>query len=419
MPFSVLALRTDAEALANLGDPRFPTGGSRPLTIPTRLDRALRHTEVRGLQGLIDRLVHDEGYLRGDPEQPLDKDYPENPESVRSDRTRLASLFVVYYDWRRDIAESACLLANRVARIRARTGASRVYVVGHSLGGVVARYYARYGGRDVMRDRDCPLASGGPAALINAPGAPAIGGLVTLGAPHQGSAQAFRGLMQDFNLFGVLSVGLRDAVFTMPIAWQLLPFGEADGSVPLLIGANGTERVPLYEPQSWIQRGWVPGDPHDPERRKFLETMLARAKRLHQWLQEPSATEDAVPRIVLGSACRPTPPGRGRGWQGGVPFSVRERQSDVRPRHGAGGRRGESGQRLGNSRFPDAHHDERLHGAQRLCQRAERDRSDRPAASALRISAASCAPSTPGQPGGLFANSCWAMMTAHLYESLA
>jgi len=32
------------------------------------------------------------------------------------------------------------------------------------------------------------------------------------------------------------------------------------------------------------------------------------------------------------------------------------------PRHGAGGRRGESGQRLGNSRFPDAHHDERLHG---------------------------------------------------------
>jgi len=307
MPFSILALRTDAEALANLGDPRFPAGGSRPLTIPTRLDRSLRRTEVRGLQGLIDRLVRDEGYLRGDPEQPLDKDYPENSESVRNDRTRLASLFVLYYDWRRDIAESACLLANRVARIRARTGASRVYVVGHSLGGVVARYYARYGGRDVMRDRDCPLASGGPATLINAPGASTIGGLITLGAPHQGSAQAFRGLMQDFNVFGVLSVGLRDAVFTMPMAWQLLPFGGADGGVPLLVGSNGTERVPLYEPQGWIERGWVPGDPRDPERRQFLETMLARARRLHRRLQEPSAAEDAVPRLVLGSSCRPTP----------------------------------------------------------------------------------------------------------------
>jgi hypothetical protein len=127
MPFSALALRTDTEALANLGDPRFPVGGGRPLTTPARLDRALRRMEVRGLQGLIDRLVHEEGYVRGDPEQPLDKDYPENPESVRTDRTRLASLFVIYYDWRRDIAESACLLANRVARIQIRTGASRVH----------------------------------------------------------------------------------------------------------------------------------------------------------------------------------------------------------------------------------------------------------------------------------------------------
>jgi len=307
IPFSALALRTDTEALANLGDPRFPVGGGRPLTIPARLDRALRRTEVRGLQGLIDRLVHEENYIRGDPEQPLDKDYPENPEAVRTDRTRLASLFVIYYDWRRDIAESACLLANRVARIQIRTGASRVYVVGHSLGGVVARYYARYGGRDVMRDRDCPLASGGPAAMINAPGASAIGGLVTLGAPHQGTAQAFRALMQDFNLFGVLSVGLRDAVFTMPVAWQLLPFGAADGGVPLLVGSNGAERVPLYEPQAWIERGWVLGDPTNPERRQFLDTMLERARWLHQRLQEPSATEDAVPRLVLGSACRPTP----------------------------------------------------------------------------------------------------------------
>lgn len=306
VPFSALALRMDAEALANLGDPRFPTGGSRPLEIPGRLDRSLRGTEVRGLQGLIDRLVRDEGYVRGNPEQPLDKNYPENPESLRSDRTRLASLFVVYYDWRRDIAESACLLADRVARIRARTGASRVHVVGHSLGGVVARYYARYGGRDVMGDRDCPLESRSPAAAINTPGASAIGSMVTLGAPHQGSALAFRGLMQDVNIWGVLSVGLRDAVFSMPMAWQLLPFADADGRVPLLVGLNGTERIPLYEPRGWIERGWVPGNSRDPEVKSFLETMLARAKRLQQQLQAPNAAEDAMPRLVLGSSCRQT-----------------------------------------------------------------------------------------------------------------
>jgi hypothetical protein len=101
-------------------------------------------------------------------------------------------------------------------------------------------------------------------------------------------------------------VGLRDAVFSMPMAWELLPFAEADGGVPLLVGSNGTERVPLFEPKGWIARGWVPGDPRDPEQRQFLETMLARSKRLHQALQEASVAEDAVPRLVVGSACRPT-----------------------------------------------------------------------------------------------------------------
>lgn len=306
VPFSALALRTDAEALANLGDPRFPAGGDTPLALPARLDRSLRGAEVRGLQGLIDRLVREDGYIRGNPEQPLDKDYLENPEWLRRDRIRLASLFVAYYDWRRDIAESACLLADRVARIRARTGAPRVYVVGHSLGGVVARYYARYGGRDVMRNRDCPLGSGGAAAAINAPGASAIGALVTLGAPNHGSALAFRGLIQDVNLWGILSVGLRDAVFSMPMAWQLLPFAGADGRVPLLAGSNGAERIPLYEPREWIERGWVPGNAQAPEAQRFLQTMLARAATLHRRLQTPDAAENEVPRLALASACRPT-----------------------------------------------------------------------------------------------------------------
>ncbi len=306
MPFSALALRTDAEALAHLGDPQFASDGAIPREVPGRLDRALRQVGVRGLQGLIDRLVREEGYLRGDPEHPLDKDYPENPELARTDRKRLASLFVFYYDWRRDIAESACALAHRVARIRALTGAPRVHLVGHSLGGVVVRYYARYGGRDIVGGRDCSLTSGVPPAAVNGPGSAWIGRLVTLGAPHEGSAQAFRALLQDFNLFGVVSVGLRDAVFTMPMAWQLLPFADADGRVPLLAGAAGDERVALYAPETWIGRGWVAGSAADPRRRNFLAAMLARATGLHAHLRERSPAEDAVPRLVVGSGCRPT-----------------------------------------------------------------------------------------------------------------
>jgi pimeloyl-ACP methyl ester carboxylesterase len=307
IPFSALALRTDAEALAHLGDPRFPVDGGQPAAVPRELDRALRGTDVRGLQGLINHLIRYEGYLRGDPEQPHDKDYPENPESVRTDRKRLASLFVVYYDWRRDVAESACILAQRVARIRAQTGAPRVHLVGHSLGGVVARYYLRYGGRDAMRDRDCPLGDGEIRAAINTPGSGAVGRLVALGAPHKGSEQAFRALLQDFNLFGFVSLGLRRAVFTMPQVWELLPFAEVDGRVPLLVGQDGEERVSLYDARTWIERGWLVGDPTDPERRHFVEAMLARATTLHQRMAERNPAEETVPRLTVGAGCRPTP----------------------------------------------------------------------------------------------------------------
>jgi pimeloyl-ACP methyl ester carboxylesterase len=306
LPFSAMALRTDAVAIAHFGDPRFAAGWGNALEMPGRLDHALRRTEVRGLQRLIERLVQEEGYLRGNPEQPLDKDYPENPESVRADRTRLASLFVLHYDWRRDVAESACLLAHRVARIQTTTRAPKVHIVGHSLGGVIARYYARYGGRDVMGQRECPLGMGVSATTVNEPGAGKIARLVSLGAPHRGSGLAFRSLLQDFNLFGFMSVGLRDAVFTMPVAWELLPFADGDGRAPLLVGANGVERVALYDPEVWAGRGWLAGDSTDPERKRFVTAVLDRTQRLHQRFGERDAAEEVVPRLVVGSECRPT-----------------------------------------------------------------------------------------------------------------
>jgi len=250
-------------------------------------------------------LIQAEGYVRGNLDRPQDKDYPENPEVVRSDRTQPASLFVLYYDWRRDLADSACILAQRIARIRARTGATKVHLVGHSLGGVLVRYYARYGGWDAMRDRACPLSVESVGGL-SVPGAGAIGRLVTLGAPHLGSGQAFRALLQDFNLFGFVGVGLRDAVSTMPLPWQLLPVADTDGRVSLLVGPAGEERVALYAPQTWIERGWLAGDGTDPERRKFLEVMLERATTLHRRMAERNPAEDAVPRLAVGAACRPT-----------------------------------------------------------------------------------------------------------------
>jgi pimeloyl-ACP methyl ester carboxylesterase len=304
--FSALSLRIDGDALAHLGDPRFPVDGTAPAKIPVQLDHDLRGTDVRGFQRLIDRLIREEGYVRGDPDQPRDKNYPENAQADREDRTQVASLFVLYYDWRRDLTESACLVAERIARIRAATGAPRVLLVGNSLGGLVARYYLRYGGRDAVRDRNCPETDAALAAEINAPGSQWVNRAVLLAAPLHGSALAFRALLQDFRLFGMIGVGLRDAVFTMPIAWELLPVADSDGRVALLSGDDGEQPVALYDAQTWVTRGWLPDVGTDHERVRYVDAMLARATALHRSLQDRHPAEESVPRLAVGSECRPT-----------------------------------------------------------------------------------------------------------------
>lgn len=305
-PFSVLELRTDSQALAALGDPRFPGGDAAATALPAHLDKELRGVAVRGLQPLIDHLIRSQGYVRGNPDQPFDKDYPENPAGLRADRSRAASLFVLYHDWRRDVAENACVLGERIARIRAATGADRVSLVGHSLGGVIARYYLRYGGRDVMGGRECPL--GNPAARgpLNEPGARRVAGAVFLGTPHRGTTQAFRALLEDFHLFGVIAVGLRDAVVTMPMAWELLPFPDGRGSVPLLVGQDGVEHVALYTMRTWLERGWLDIGPGEASRAAFVEAMLARAASFQAHMTERNAAEDSVRRLTVGGECRPT-----------------------------------------------------------------------------------------------------------------
>lgn len=317
-PFSGLALPTDADALGALGDPRFPEGDGSADALPAWLDRELRGTAARGLQPLVDRLVRDEGYVRGNPDDPRDKDYPENGPVLRADRTRAGSLFVLYYDWRRDIPESACVLAERIGRIRRATGSERILLVGHSLGGVLARYYLRFGGQDVLGGRDCPLGTGTGEA-VNGAGADRVDRAVFLGAPHRGSVAAFRALQEDFSLFGVLGLGLREAAFTMPMAWELLPAPDDDGRVPLLLGENGEQRVALYELSTWRERGWIAGNDQSRGQLRFVEAMLARSSAFRDRMAGAHLAEDRVRRLAVASQCRPTA-ARAILGQGGLEF---------------------------------------------------------------------------------------------------
>jgi hypothetical protein len=72
-----------------------------------------------------------------------------------------------YSPWLTDVAQGAQDLAEHIERICSETGHDRVHVVGHSLGGLIARYLVQRLGGDRRIDT-----------------------LVTLGTPHQGSRWA-------------------------------------------------------------------------------------------------------------------------------------------------------------------------------------------------------------------------------------
>ena len=72
-----------------------------------------------------------------------------------------------YSPWTTDVAAAAERLGRHVERICDQTGYEQVNVIGHSLGGIIARYYVQRRGGDRR-----------------------VGTLVTLGSPHQGTTLA-------------------------------------------------------------------------------------------------------------------------------------------------------------------------------------------------------------------------------------
>ena len=66
------------------------------------------------------------------------------------------NLYVFFYDWRQDNVETAAKLADFIDQIRVdyRQDDLKVDIVAHSMGGLISRYYMRYGKQDVVNDND-------------------------------------------------------------------------------------------------------------------------------------------------------------------------------------------------------------------------------------------------------------------------
>ncbi|HSD25792.1 MAG TPA: hypothetical protein VLL75_00745 [Vicinamibacteria bacterium] len=220
--------------------------------------------------------------------------------------------YAVYtYDWRRDIVESARGLGMRLEGLAREMGdpGARFHVVGHSMGGLVARYYLRYGGAEPA-----------PGAPVTWAGARQLASVVLAATPNGGSIPALAALLSGERV-GLSHTTLAASVVSrMPSVYQLLP---PAGTEPLVDPRGRLLDHDLHDPATWERFGWGPfapaTDDHRAPERAFFLAVLGRARAVHAALDRRPETPCPVPVHAMGGDCLLTlaravvgegPPGR-------------------------------------------------------------------------------------------------------------
>lgn len=235
-------------------------------------------------------------------------DAPMNPDGT--------PCFVFAYDWRLDIAGLAAQLESFldqseswVREDRARRGAPekaeppvRFDILAHSMGSLIARYYLRFGGRDVVME-DAPE--------VTWAGSDRIERLAMLSPPNRGSIQALRDA-----IFGDNVPFMPPFQPAMVTSWISVPQMFPRPEMGWLKDEEGRPAdLDIFDVSVWRDNQWgpyrkdqqktlvrlFPGVPDEKERlRRFgarFEASLLRGQRFVRLMDRPPSTRP--PRTTL------------------------------------------------------------------------------------------------------------------------
>ena len=278
--------------------------------------------------------------------------------------------FQFSYDFRLDNAENARRLHEFIVEKReyVRQEHERRYgpqgdapikfdIVAHSMGGLLTRYFLRYG--------DAPLGDDGPLPELTWAGAEYVERAILVGTPNAGSLEALMNLVEGEKFGPTVPRYSATILGSFPSIYQLLPRGRHEA---LIEAGSGEPLDDLFDPELWRELGWGLFSPAqeeylswllpeivDPaERRRvagaYLTWALRRADRFTRALDRPASppagtelflvTGDSVPTARRAQVDRDTgrlqivrhAPGDGRVLRTSALLDERERRDAWSPR---------------------------------------------------------------------------------------
>ena len=229
------------------------------------------------------------------------------------------------YDWRRDNVESAQRLHEFIEEKRAyvleesrkRFGKAnpdlKFDLIAHSMGGLLVRYFLRYGAADLPADGSLPP--------LTWAGSEHIERVVLIAPPNAGSVDAVVELIRG-RKFGPLTPKYPPAVMaTFPSVFQLLPRTRHKSLVEV---GNRNKHLDVMDPDLWEEMGWamaardqdgvlqnlLPGVSDPAERRRIAldhqRKSLERAKDFHAALDVPASPPEGTNLYLLAGDAVPT-----------------------------------------------------------------------------------------------------------------
>jgi pimeloyl-ACP methyl ester carboxylesterase len=220
-----------------------------------------------------------------------------------------ARMYVFTYDWRQDNVATVRKLDEFIEQIRRDYGdpALRVDVIAHSMGGLIVRYFQRYGTDDVLDGNAFPVTGAGAAKLRR---------VVLLGVPNQGATAAIHKFLNGYQV-GISRLPT-EGVATMPGLFQFFPHPAVDWVVSNQGRPLGLD---LFDVDTWRRYRWSIFDSrvqrriaHRPDVwpapavfERWFEKRLERARRFTWSLMVPAGEADGVELLNMGGDCLPTP----------------------------------------------------------------------------------------------------------------